>query len=783
MLSAEFDRSFRRLTALVNEMFNPLTFVEIMKMKHPILVYLYLSILVCACAVETSSTPDPNDPNFKDLIEAAIASKIENCPIQRTQIYYIDSDAGDDDNPGTSLMPWNSLAKVQATISSEGFTGDTAFLFKRGSEWRELVYLSDENNDGVTFASYGDAEAKPLLNHFVLQYPSQDSSWLNVSGTLYKQTENAEVAFLRNRNDVNYEFPLYRAASVASCAAVINSFYYDQGNHELYVNLGETNPNSQELEAAPDTYTQDFVGSGIMLSGNGSRIDDIHTRGSGLDRGGIVTQNEGFKSMASGDECVAITNSMAFYGATHVIAHYSTGSGGHLIVDNCSAGLARRVGGAGATLYNSYAPNGGNSAWFTNCRYVSPIALAAGETTGRVQAFYTHTNGAAIKDMLVYNCSGAGIGLGSASNAGNGSALEDCRVVFVNCMAGAATDLNASLPFGSGVAWVNCRAKINASNVNYSAVSTGNWNGWLVNSLVIIDMQSRTATHWGIVNPSSVNQSYGKIINSMISFENTKTDVAVSLSYAFELGNKFTVVNSIIQKSSSWLSNQIIIGPWWSGLEEQPLLFNNAYAGVRSDLGGSGADLGDAIVDNSSVYFEAEDVYRGALNFYALNSALAGKGSALYALPYDLFWQPRNESNPGIGPVEDYRSSRSIVGGIADDDNFDGLPNIVNYALGSGGGLKLSLGDGGVVSRFYRDENLTDISYRLEAANDLSEGEDGWDTLYDSSLDFSVNADGDFQEVPDSISGNRFYRLKVSYHQPSGLICLVALGGILVDLL
>ncbi|MGJ8640091.1 MAG: hypothetical protein ACSHYA_11945 [Opitutaceae bacterium] len=108
------------------------------------------------------------------------------------------------------------------------------------------------------------------------------------------------------------------------------------------------------------------------------------------------------------------------------------------------------------------------------------------------------------------------------------------------------------------------------------------------------------------------------------------------------------------------------------------------------------------------------------------------------------------------------------IGAPEADDNANGIPNLLEYALGResdtpyAAPLETLFSDGRLVGRFYRDPELTDISYVLEATSDLAAVE-GWEVLYDSEVDLQANADGDYQEVDDSelLSGLRFFRLRV----------------------
>lgn len=120
---------------------------------------------------------------------------------------------------------------------------------------------------------------------------------------------------------------------------------------------------------------------------------------------------------------------------------------------------------------------------------------------------------------------------------------------------------------------------------------------------------------------------------------------------------------------------------------------------------------------------------------------------------------------------EEFASDRGFVGGPDDDDNGNGLSNLLEYGLGRDESssleppLTIRLVNGRLVGRFYRDDELTDITYILEASDDLG----SWQEIYNSSTDGSANIDGDFQEIEDVklLSGQRFFRLRIELNTPT----------------
>jgi hypothetical protein len=71
-------------------------------------------------------------------------------------IYYVDSVAGSDDNPGTLELPWATVAKVNAASFSSG----DSIGFKAGGDWSAETLVIPQNN--LTFQIYG-AGADPII--------------------------------------------------------------------------------------------------------------------------------------------------------------------------------------------------------------------------------------------------------------------------------------------------------------------------------------------------------------------------------------------------------------------------------------------------------------------------------------------------------------------------------------------------------------------------------------------------------------------------------------------
>jgi hypothetical protein len=76
--------------------------------------------------------------------------------------YYVDSNSGSDNNPGTQGAPWKSLQKLQGLQ----FKPDDSVLFKRGSEFAGAVTVETSGEEGnpITFKAYGLGELPRFSN-------------------------------------------------------------------------------------------------------------------------------------------------------------------------------------------------------------------------------------------------------------------------------------------------------------------------------------------------------------------------------------------------------------------------------------------------------------------------------------------------------------------------------------------------------------------------------------------------------------------------------------------
>ncbi|MFC1615314.1 MopE-related protein [Patescibacteria group bacterium] len=110
----------------------------------------------------------------------------EGCDLGEGNIYYIDSNLGNDGWEGTEVKPWKTIAKV----NSMSFNPGDNILFKRGEIWKEQLTVSSSGESGnrITYGAYGvgenpiiDGEKKRNFGIF-----SKDKTYLNIQDiTIY----------------------------------------------------------------------------------------------------------------------------------------------------------------------------------------------------------------------------------------------------------------------------------------------------------------------------------------------------------------------------------------------------------------------------------------------------------------------------------------------------------------------------------------------------------------------------------------------------------------------
>jgi hypothetical protein len=93
--------------------------------------------------------------------------------------YYVDSQLGADNNPGSIGLPWKSVNRVNQAALSPG----DSVLFRRGCSFRgQLVAASGNASANITYGAYGTG-SKPLFLGSVDR--SDSSQWTNEGGNIW----------------------------------------------------------------------------------------------------------------------------------------------------------------------------------------------------------------------------------------------------------------------------------------------------------------------------------------------------------------------------------------------------------------------------------------------------------------------------------------------------------------------------------------------------------------------------------------------------------------------
>ncbi len=97
----------------------------------------------------------------------------------RAKTYYVDSEKGNDGNPGTSIdSAWSTIEKV----NSFDFVPGDSILFRRGSVWREELNIkwNGDSSNFITVGAYGKGKKPVILGSEALQ------NWEKVSPNVWK---------------------------------------------------------------------------------------------------------------------------------------------------------------------------------------------------------------------------------------------------------------------------------------------------------------------------------------------------------------------------------------------------------------------------------------------------------------------------------------------------------------------------------------------------------------------------------------------------------------------
>jgi hypothetical protein len=150
--------------------------------------------------------------------------------------YYVDCNAGNDSNPGTSTSAaWATVGKV----NNSSFNAGDAILFNKGCTWRAQLVPPSSGSAGnpITFGAYGSGAAP------ILRGSSLVTSWTLSSGVIYY----ASVSWSPN---MVFQDGVPLTLETNTGAMIAGSYFYD-GASRLYVRMTDgSNPSGHTIEAS-----------------------------------------------------------------------------------------------------------------------------------------------------------------------------------------------------------------------------------------------------------------------------------------------------------------------------------------------------------------------------------------------------------------------------------------------------------------------------------------------------------------------------------------------------
>jgi len=171
--------------------------------------------------------------------------------------YYIDYKNGNDTTgDGSSDAPWKTLTKALTAA------GNSDTIIARGSAADPTTWYR-EYNVGISETNLtiqADAGHTPVWSS-----AHGYSTWSKTSGktNVYEAAyTSATCSFVWNGATL-----LASAASVDACDAATNSYYFDDANNLLYVNIGGDPPTSIDAYDQANNWVFNVSGTGLTLSG------------------------------------------------------------------------------------------------------------------------------------------------------------------------------------------------------------------------------------------------------------------------------------------------------------------------------------------------------------------------------------------------------------------------------------------------------------------------------------------------------------------------------------
>ena len=147
--------------------------------------------------------------------------------------YYV-SNSGSDSNPGTELLPWKTISKVNNYYFSPG----DFILFRKGDIWREQLIISSsgKKRHPITFGAYGIGDKPKILGSIA---KNNSDNWLNDSGRLWHSDAPWRVGNLIMNAENNWAVMVPTKSDLDSQGKA----WWDSSNSRIYL-YSDGNPAS-----------------------------------------------------------------------------------------------------------------------------------------------------------------------------------------------------------------------------------------------------------------------------------------------------------------------------------------------------------------------------------------------------------------------------------------------------------------------------------------------------------------------------------------------------------
>ncbi|MBL9032466.1 MAG: hypothetical protein JNM80_12275 [Phycisphaerae bacterium] len=518
---------------------------------------------------------------------AELASRLAACPRERGTTYYFSQSGDDQTGDGTAASPWKSLAKARQVLSASA--GDIALLFRRGDVWREPIGI-DAFQPNVTIGDWGEGE-KPLLTAF--ESVGSPAAWEPAPGlaNTYRRAIVGPVRWVKEDDDLDR--PYSRRSHPAGVSAVEGSWHFD--GTWLYVHPRH-GPGGVATDPRTDGKSYECVrprGSGVIVRGDGSRIENIRAQGWGMTEQ-LGTQQHGIESRALGGARVAIVGCESHYGLAHVMTHF-TDQGGVVTFADCKAGLTMFVAFGGETMFNTYAFYGGNDTIFDRCVATHGTLPSDDHDTTRRwgMGFYGHTNGGLGQIMGRTIAAGCRVrdtayGCASPSNFDHlppAGALADVRCVIIDETFEGGVGTGQHFQVG-----VRDAARVNGRYLNVSppplpALALASWRsgGWVINCVLDLDVTRQTENYFALFNSSPGSPNNPRFWHCDV---RVRSRPLMTFKFDFDepnLSPQAEMVNSVfVQTGGGVAYPNIGSSPGVGGLERERSrgLLHNAYLNI-----------------------------------------------------------------------------------------------------------------------------------------------------------------------------------------------------------